>query len=84
MPNANGDDQQRGLALAQRLEQTASGESAVVVVLAASWLLASVVVQALEQHEDDGPDPVDAVRVVSAQFGHCVSELMAARQATRQ
>jgi hypothetical protein len=76
-------DTERGLVLAQRLQQIAAGEESAVVTFAGCWLLASVLVQALEDR-DEPIDPVYAVQLVSAQFGHCVSELMAARQATKQ
>lgn len=76
-------DTERGLVLAQHLQQLASGEPSAVVTFAGCWLLASVLVQAIEER-DEPIDPVYAVQLVSAQFGHCVAELLAARQATKQ
>ena len=73
--------EERGLVLAQRFEHAASGENAVVVVLAACWLLASVIVQALDNLDKEEADPMASVQIVCAQLGRCVADLMAVRQA---
>jgi hypothetical protein len=75
-------DEERGLLLAQRLEQSVSGEPAVVVVFGACWMLASVIVQSLEQQGEDAA--LKGVTAISAQIGRCVAELLATRQATKQ
>lgn len=77
------DDEERGLALAQRLELAVSGEPAAAVVFGGCWLLASVVVQLLEE-KGQTVDPIRAVELVSMQFGRCVKELMETRGATKQ
>ena len=76
-------DEARGLELAQRLEAVAGGEDAVIVVFAGCWLLASVLVQALEDRGDEERDPVVALEVVCAQLGRSFSELLAAREETK-
>ena len=78
-----GSVEQRGLELAGQIEASVHGEQAAAVVLAGCWLLATVIVQAVEDTNSPA-DMSDALSAVTKQLFTCVLQLQELRQATKQ